>query len=111
MILLLISADNWGLHGDGENGEDDLSHTISLQLLDTETGLYTFYISTPATAEYYTLVMVAGCNWGWSIIASCNWTQQETRSDWFSTELGDVFFDTILLWPVWSIKLIQSFIL
>ena len=32
MILLLISADNWGLHGDGENGEDDLSHTISLQL-------------------------------------------------------------------------------
>ena len=80
-------------------------------LLDTETGLCTFYISTPATAEYYTLVMVAGCNWGWSIIASCNWTQQETRSDWFSTELGDVFFDTILLWPVWSIKLIQSFIL
>ena len=63
MILLLISADNWGLHGDGENGEDDLSHTISLQLLDTETGLCTFYISTPATAEYYTLVMVAGCNW------------------------------------------------
>ena len=32
MILLLISADNWGLHGDGENREDDLSHTISLQL-------------------------------------------------------------------------------
>ena len=107
MILLLISADNWGLHGDGENGEDDLYHTISLQLLDTDT----FYISTPATAEYYTLVMVAGCNWGWSIIASCNWTQQETRSDWFSTELGDVFFDTILLCSVWSIKLIQSSIL
>ena len=86
MILLLISADNWGLHGDGENGEDDLSHTISLQL-DIYWILHTFYISTPAAAEYYALVTVAGCNWGWSIIASCNWTQQETRSDWFSTEL------------------------